>query len=338
MSDAHSILVTGGAGYVGSVLVPKLLDEGHRVKVMDLFIYGDDVFQNYTSHPNLELIKGDIRDEDIVRRGVADTDTVIHLACISNDPSCDLDPELTKSINFDAFLPLMKLSKDSGVGRFVFASSASVYGISDEPKVTEDHPRIPVTDYTKYKALCEDVIADEQSAKFDTVVIRPATICGYSPRLRLDLTVNILSNHAYNKGEITVFGGKQYRPNIHIDDITDLYVQLVDEPAERISGKTFNAGYQNNTVMDIATAVKGVVETEHPEKHPLSLITTPSDDVRSYRITSEKIAKELQFTPKHTIEDAVSDLCGAFSSGKITDSLVDSKYYNINTMKEIGLR
>lgn len=338
MSNAHSILVTGGAGYVGSALVPKLLEQGHRVKVMDLFIYGEDVFGNYASHPNLQRIKGDIRDDDIVRLGVANCDTVIHLACISNDPSCDLDPELTKSINFDAFLPLMKLSKDGGVGRFVFASSASVYGISDQPNVTEDHPRIPVTDYNKYKALCEDVIADEQSDKFETVVIRPATICGYSPRLRLDLTVNILSNHAYNKGQITVFGGKQYRPNIHIDDITDLYVQLVNEPAERISGKTFNAGYQNNTVMDIASAVKDVVETEHPEKYPLSVLTTPSDDVRSYRITSEKIANELQFTPKRTIEDAVSDLCGAFASGKVANSLDASKYYNINTMKEIGLQ
>lgn len=337
MQNAPKILLTGGAGYVGAVLVPKLLDQGYSVRVLDLFLYGDGVFGSYGNHPRLEQIKGDIRDTELVRNSARGCDTVIHFACISNDPSCDLDPRLTKSINLDAFRPLVRDCKDVGVQRFIFASSASVYGISDQPNVTEDHPRLPVTDYNRYKADCEDILDEEQAHDFATVVIRPATVCGYSPRLRLDLTVNILTNHAVNKGLITVFGGSQYRPNIHIQDLTDLYVRLVDEPTQRISGKTFNVSYENRTVQEIAETVKGVVETAIPNRPSLPIEVTESNDVRSYRLTSEKIARELEFLPTRSVEYAVQELCCAFNAGQIPDPLTDRRYYNINMMTEIGL-
>ena len=236
-ASRRRILVTGGAGYVGAVLVPKLLAKGHHVRVLDLYLYGEDVLDGCKPNERLEEVRGDIRDREPAGSCLRDRDTVIHLACISNDPSCDLDPRMTKSINYDAFLPLVRQSKAAGVERFVFASSSSVYGVSDEPNVSEEHPLVPISDYNRYKAMCEDVLAEEQSPSFATVIIRPATVCGYSPRLRLDLTVNILTNHAVNKGQITVFGGDQYRPNIHIEDLTDLYGDLVDMPARAIAGE-----------------------------------------------------------------------------------------------------
>jgi len=338
MQHSQKILLTGGAGYVGAVLVPKLLDQGYSVRVLDLFLYGDGIFGDHGNHPNLERIKGDIRDIDLVRKSAWGCDTVIHFACISNDPSCDLDPSLTKSINLDAFRPLVRACKDAGAQRFVFASSASVYGISDQPNVTEDHPRLPVTDYNRYKADCEDILDEEQAHDFTTVIIRPATVCGYSPRLRLDLTVNILTNHAVNKGLITVFGGSQYRPNIHIQDLTDLYVRLVDEPTQKISGKVFNVSYENRTIQEIAETVKEVVETVVPNRPTLPIEVTKSDDVRSYRLTSDKIARDLEFLPSRSIEYAVQELCSAFNAGRIPDSLTDRRYFNINMMKEIGMR
>ncbi len=338
MATPKRILVTGGAGYVGAILVPKLLEKGFNVRVLDLYIYGEHVLAPYKANPRLEQVKGDIRNAEVVRQRLRGIDVVIHLACISNDPSCDLDPALTKSINYDAFIPLVKTCKDAGVERFIFASSSSVYGLSDAPDVKEDHPRVPVSDYNRYKAKCEDLLAQEDTKRFPWVVIRPATICGYSPRLRLDLTVNILTNHAFNKGEITVFGGSQYRPNLHIQDVTDLYVRLVDEPLSRIAGKTYNAGYQNHTVREIAEMVKRVVETQYPIKAPLPIVATKSDDVRSYRISCEKIERELGFKPKHTIEDAARELCVAFSDGRVPDPLTSSRYYNITTMKGIGLK
>jgi nucleoside-diphosphate-sugar epimerase len=338
MTIPRRILVTGGAGYIGAVLVPKLLAKGYHVRVLDLYLYGERVFDAFSADQHLEQIKGDIRDTRLLLSSVRGCDTVIHLACISNDPSCDLDPELSKSINYEAFIPLVRFCKENDVRRFVFASSSSVYGINDQPDVTEDHPRIPITAYNRYKAMCEDVLENEQPPNLAAIIIRPATVCGYSPRLRLDLTVNILSNHAFNKGQITVFGGRQYRPNLHIQDMTDLYVQLVEEPMDRIAGKVFNVGYQNRAVGEIAETVKQIIEREYPEKAPIPIVTTTSDDIRSYRISSEKIARELGFTPRRTIEDAVRELCGAFVAGKVPNPMTDSLYYNISRMKEMGLK
>lgn len=328
MDRTKNVLITGGAGYVGCILVPKLLAKGYHVKVIDLYIFGEHVLDEVKDHPNLEQIKGDIRDRKLLEEEIPGTDALIHLACISNDPSYELNPQLGKSINYDAFVQLVEISKQCAVKRFIYASSSSVYGIKEEENVIEDLPLEPLTDYSKYKALCEEVLLKEQSPEFTTCVIRPATVCGYSPRMRLDLTVNILTNLAVHTGRITVFGGQQKRPNIHIEDMTDLYVQLLEFPDSMIAGKIFNAGYENHTVMEIAQMVRKVVG-----KQGVEIVTTPTNDNRSYHISSEKIRRELGFKSKHTIEDAIRDLHKAFKEGKIPNSMEDIRYYNIKTMK-----
>jgi nucleoside-diphosphate-sugar epimerase len=329
----ETVYITGGAGYVGSALVPKLLKRGYRVRVLDLFLYGENVFDEIKNHPHLETIKGDLRDVELLDRTIAGCDAVIHLACISNDPSFELNPELGKSINYDAFRPLVRISQKHGVKRFIYASSSSVYGVKTTANVTEDLSLEPLTDYSKYKALCEKILAEERRPGFTTVTIRPATVCGYSPRMRLDLTVNILTNLAINQGKITVFGGAQKRPNIHITDMADLYALLLEAPDARIDGKIYNAGYENHTVAEIANMVQEVVGREKVE-----IVTSPTNDHRSYHISSEKIKRELDFVPKHTIVEAVQDLKAAFAAGKLPNSLTDPKYYNIKTMQMVNLR
>ena len=326
----RSVLVTGGAGYVGSVLVPKLLDAGHEVTVLDLFIYGDTL-AGVAKHPDLRQVRGDLRNPDVVRDALAGCDSVIHLACISNDPSFELDPGLGKSINHDAFLPLVRAAKASGVERFIYASSSSVYGIKQDDEVTEDLELEPLTDYSRFKALCERELLVERAPGFAVLVLRPATVCGYSPRLRLDLTVNILTNHAINNGRIKVFGGSQKRPNIHIADMTDLYLHCLAVPAEAIDGGIFNAGYENRPVMEIAEMVQGVVGGV-----PIEVV--PSDDLRSYHVNSDKIRRELGFHPAHTIERAICDLRDAFEAGDVPDPMDDPRYYNIKRMQELHLQ
>jgi len=327
MSGAKTVLVTGGAGYVGSVLAPKLLAAGHRVKVLDLYIFGDDVLASVKGHPRLEEIKADLRDRAVLERSLPGCDAVIHLACISNDPSFELDPNLGKSINYDAFLDLVDVSKKSGVKRFIYASSSSVYGIKDEENVTEDLPLQPLTDYSKYKAMCEEVLLAERRPGFVTLILRPATVCGYGPRLRLDLSVNILTNLAFHNRKITVFGGEQRRPNLHIEDMTDLYIQCLGYADEKIDGKTFNAGYQNLRIREIAEIVRAEVGDD------VQIVTSPTNDLRSYHISSDKVLRELGWGPKHTIQDAVRDLVKAFKAGKVPNAMTDPRYYNIKTMQ-----
>lgn len=333
-AQLKTVLVTGGAGYVGAVLLPKLLDRGYRVRVLDLFLFGADVLPK---HPALEPIKGDIRDEALLRTVLPGSDAVIHLACISNDPSFELDPGLSKSINYDAFEPLVAISKRSRVRRFIYASTSSVYGVSDKENVTEDHPLVPLTDYNRYKGMCEPILARYQSDDFTTLTIRPATICGYSPRQRLDLTVNILTNLAVNNRQITIFGGSQKRPNLHIEDMTDLYVELLGLPAAMIAGKTFNAGYENHPVAELGRMVHSTVLREMPHLAPIEVTTSPTNDLRSYHISSQKIARELGWKPKRTIEDAVVDLCRAFREGKLPNALTDTKYFNVRTIQAAKL-
>ena len=332
MTAFTQVLVTGGAGYVGGVLVPKLLEHGYRVRVLDLYLYGTEVLNGVKGHPGLEQIRGDIRDRAVVERAMRGTDAVIHLACISNDPSFELDPDLGRSINYDAFLPLVDAARDAGVRRFIYASSSSVYGIKNEPNVTEELPLQPLTDYSKYKAMCEDVLLARRAPGFETVIFRPATVCGYSPRLRLDLTVNILTNHAVHTRTIKVFGGQQMRPNIHIEDMTDLYVQALAWPAAKVDGAIYNAGYENHRVLEIADTVRGVVGAD------VRIVTTPTDDNRSYHISSEKIKRTLGFEPRHTIADAARDLVRAVGEGKVPDAMSAERYYNIKLMQRVKLR
>jgi nucleoside-diphosphate-sugar epimerase len=328
-----NVLVTGGAGYCGSLLVPQLLAEGYNVTVYDLLYFGDSFLPK--DNPRLKVVPGDIRDVAKLTSVLQNQDVVLSLACISNDASFELDESLSTTINLDAFEPMVVAAKKAGVKRFVYASSSSVYGVSDKPNVTEDHPLVPLTLYNKYKGMCEPLLLKHTDDHFVGVIFRPATVCGYAPRLRLDLSVNILTNHAVTNNKITVFGGSQLRPNLHVQDYADLCKLLLVAPTEKIANQIFNCGYQNMSIMEIAHMVKKVVEQEFPQKAPIDIVTTPTDDNRSYHINSDKIKKTLGFTPKHTIEEAVRDLCRAFRDGKIPNSFSDDRFYNVRTLKKL---
>jgi nucleoside-diphosphate-sugar epimerase len=310
------------------MLVPRLLDLGHSVTVFDLMLYGDDVID---AHQRLKMIKADVRDQIALEGTIPGHDTVIHLACISNDPSFELDPSLGRSINLDSFRPLVRISRAAGVKRFIYASSSSVYGVKDHPNVTEEMSLEPLTDYSQFKADCEEILAEYQAPDFTTVTIRPATVCGYSRRQRLDVVVNILSNLAYHNRKISVFGGKQLRPNIHISDMVDAYVALLDAPDEKIAGQIFNAGYENQSVEELAVLVREVMGED------VELIQTPTDDNRSYHISSARIRDVLGFVPRHSIRDAVVDMKRAFDNGLLPNSLTDERYFNIKRMQSAKL-
>ena len=329
----RTVLVTGGAGYVGSLLVPQLLGLGYRVSALDAMYFGDHFLPR--SDANLRVVKADIRDTARLGEEFRGVEAVIHLACISNDASFELDEKLSTSINLDAFEPMVLAARRAGVKRFIYCSSSSVYGVSESPDVTEDHPLVPLTLYNKYKGMCEPLLWKHQSKAFVCVTIRPATLCGYAPRQRLDLSVNILTNHAINAGKITVFGGAQKRPNLHVQDMVDLYQLLLEVPDQRIAGQTFNAGFQNLSIMAIAQIVKRVVQEEFPEKGEIPIVTTPTDDIRSYHVNSDKIRRVLGFEPKRNIEDAVRDLCKAFRQGRLPNSLQDTFYFNVRRLKEL---
>ena len=322
------IFITGGAGYVGAVLTPYLLKLGYSVTVIDLMMYGDVLEQ----HKNLRIVKGDIRNEELLKKETKNHDTLIHLACISNDPSFELNPSLGKAINLDAFIPLVKIAKENSIKRFIYASSSSVYGIKKEKNVNEEMSLEPLTDYSKFKADCEKILLKNKTEKFTPIVIRPATVCGYSPRQRLDVVVNILTNLAYHKREITVFGGEQLRPNIHIFDMVRAYECLVKAKDELVSGKIFNAGYENQTVNHLASLVKEVVGDDVAINH------LETNDNRSYHISSKKIEKELGFKTVKTIKDAINDLKNAFDKKELVNTLLDEKLFNIKKMKNIKLK
>ena len=332
MDKPLKIFITGGAGYVGSVLVPKLLLVGHQVIVFDLFIYGEHVFNGCSTSENLRTIKGDIRNQNLLKKAIQGCDVVIHLACISNDPSFELNPKLGRSINLDAFRPLVEISKGAGVKRFIYASSSSVYGIKDEPDVHEGMSLEPLTDYSRFKAECEIVLNEYNSNDFTTVTLRPATVCGYSPRQRLDVVVNIFTNLAYHNREITVYGGKQLRPNINIQDMADVYMLLLKAPKEKIFGEIFNVGCENYSVLQLAKIIREVVGQD------VVLNTTPTNDNRSYHISSEKIKNILGFSSKYSIKEAVFELKKAFEKNLLPDSLGDQRYFNIKRMQSLNLQ
>ncbi len=331
------VLVIGGGGYCGSVVVPQLLKSGWQVTVFDmLHWYGSEHLP--TQDPNLRILQGDVRDTAKVAAACEGQEAVLHLACISNDASFELDERLSTTVNLDSFEPAVVAAKQAGVRRFVFASSSSVYGVSDSPNVTEEHPLVPLTLYNKYKGMCEPLLFKHTDDTFIGVVFRPATVCGYAPRQRLDLSVNILTNHAVNKGRITVFGGSQLRPNLHVRDYADLCEVLLNAPEEKIANQVFNCGSENMSIMDIAKAVKKIVEDEFPDKGSIPIEVTTSDDLRSYHINSDKIKQTLGFAPKYTVEDAVRGLCQAFRDGKLPNSFDDDRYFNVRTMKAIGVK
>ena len=336
MTSGHltRVLVTGGAGYVGHVLTPRLLDAGYHVTVYDALFFGCRL----PNHPHLRVIRGDIRDAASFAAACAGQDALLHLACISNDASFELDERLSTSINYDCFEPMVEAARRAGVRRFVYCSSSSVYGVSDAADVTEDHPLVPITLYNKFKGLCEPILLSRKSDEFTAVVLRPATVCGYSPRMRLDLSVNILTNHAVNRREILVFGGTQMRPNLHIDDMADAYLLMLAAPHDAIQGQVFNIGFQNHAMADLAGLVRTTVEEAVPDGPPIRIVTTPSDDRRSYHVNADKIRRVLGFAPRRTIADAVRDLTRAFQNSLLPDSFDDDRYYNVRTLKAHGVR
>ena len=323
------IFITGGAGYVGSRLVPKLLSLGYQVTVLDLMIYGGDVLDE---HKNLSKIKGDIRDIKKLEEYLPGHDILIHLACISNDPSFELNPTLGKSINLDAFEPLVKMSLKSKINQFIYASSSSVYGIKKEKNVTEDMSLEPLTDYSKLKGDCEKILNKYSSDDFITTTIRPSTVCGYAKRQRLDLVVNILTNHAFHNREIKVFGGTQLRPNVHIEDMVDSYLAVINADPKKINGEIFNVGFKNQSVNELAEDVLNIVGND------VKIIKTKSDDNRSYHVSSEKIKEILNFETKYTVKNAVSDLKNAFEKKLITNTFEDELFFNIKRMNSLKLQ
>jgi len=326
------VLITGGAGYVGSSLVPYLLKKGYVINVLDTFWFWDSVDEyrkrlGIQNNKNLICIKGDLRNKEDVEKSLKDCDSVIHLACVSNDPSSDLNAQYTHSVNYDGSINLIDLSKNNNIKRFIYASSSSVYGIKDEPNVTEDLLLEPLTQYSKLKVEIEHYLMYKLSNDFKGVIVRPSTVCGYSPRQRLDVVVNILTNYAVNKGEIKVFGGDQLRPNIHIKDMVRLYELLLEFPIDKLHKKTYNAGYENLKVIEIAKLVKEVIGD-------VDIETVPTNDHRSYHVCSEKIKQELGFVNKYSVKDAIVDLKNAFKRGLILD-FGDDKYYNVKRMNKI---
>tara|TARA_A100001015_G_scaffold316340_1_gene430379 strand:- start:445 stop:1431 length:987 start_codon:yes stop_codon:yes gene_type:complete len=326
---SHKILITGGAGYVGSKLVPKLLELNHTVTVLDLMIYGEDVLDD---NINLKKIKGDIRDNQLLKKIIPGHDIVIHLACISNDPSFELNPVLGKSINLDAFQPLVELSRKNKVNKFIYASSSSVYGIKKEKNVTEDMKLEPLTDYSKFKAECEKILNNYKSDDFITTTIRPSTVCGFAKRQRLDLVVNILTNHAFHNRSIKVFGGDQLRPNVHIDDMVDSYLAIISASSDKINGEIFNVGYKNQTVKELAYEVKSIIGDD------VKIDQSSSNDNRSYHVSSKKIENILGFKTKYTVKDAVLDLKNAFEKKFLINTFDNEFFFNIKRMNNINLR
>ncbi len=332
MKQKQRVLVTGGAGYVGSVLVPWLVQQGYPVTVLDTFWFWNslDEYKNVLGiehNENLRLIQGDLRSKVNVLQALQDVKSVIHLACISNDPSSDLNPEFTHSVNYDGSLNMIDLAKKKKVKRFIYASSSSVYGVKSEPKVTEELSLEPLTQYSKLKIEIEHYLLHKLEGSFKGVIIRPSTVCGYSPRQRLDLVVNILTNLAVNKGKIKVMGGNQLRPNIHMKDMVRLYELLLEVPINKINRKIYNAGYENLSVMQIAQLVQKVVGN-------VAIEVEETNDLRSYQVCSDKIKEEIGFTVEYTVEDAIRDLKEAFMQSKI-ESIDDEKYVNMKRMKTI---
>ena len=306
------ILVTGGCGYKGHVLVPKLLAKGYEVIALDLQWFGNYLLP----HKNLKVVKGDVR--NISSIPIEGVDCIIHLSSIANDPCGDLNPQLTWEVSALATMQLADQARRLGIKRFIYASSGSVYGVKDELQVTEELELKPISEYNKTKMVGERVLL---SYKNDMVVqiVRPATVCGFSPRMRLDVSVNLLTMQALSKGKITVFGGDQVRPNIHIDDITDLYLHLIDNP--EITG-IYNAGFENISIMDIAKMV-----TQHI---PVEISVTPSNDPRSYRINSDKLLAT-GFQPKKNVNDAIREIIAKYQAGELKDA---DHHYNLRWMEQ----
>ena len=324
-----NILITGAGGHVGSELVRYLIKKNqHKIIAYDLFIFEKNIFDDI-DNKNLKIIQGDIRNTDLLNNSLQNVDCVIHLACISNDPSFDLNPNLGKSINYDCFPKIINVCKSNNVRKFIYASSSSVYGVSKESNVDENSPKNPLTDYSKYKLMCEDILLNEINNDFRAIIIRPATVCGFSKRLRLDLVVNIFASHAYFNKEINIFGGTQLRPNINIQDMVRAYNAILELDFRKYNGSIYNCGYENLSLNKISELVVNSFN------EPIDIKIIPTIDNRSYHISSKKIKNEINFYPKFSIYDAVQDLLKNFKY--LQNPFETEKYFNIKLMQSLKL-
>ena len=320
-------MIVGGGGYVGTELTKKLIDLNYNVGVYDLFLYG-----NFLTNRKCKIFKGDVRDIDNLKIAIRGYDTIIHLACISNDPSFELNRNLSKSINYDCFEPLIKISKDEGIKKFIFASSSSVYGIKKEKDVHEDLELKPLTDYSKFKVKCEDIVHKYSSSDFTTTILRPSTVNGYSERQRLDVVVNIMTNIGFHTKKIKVFGGSQLRPNIFMGDMIDAYILLIQAENKMIQGEVFNVGDENISVSDIAKKTAKILSNNS------EITYENTDDLRSYHVSSDRIKKKLGFVSKYSIDDGIKSLIHAFENKLITNTLDKQNYYNLKTLQNINFK
>lgn len=325
----NRIFIIGGGGYVGSSLTRSLLNKNYFVTIFDLFIYGEKYIEK---HKNLKLIHGDIRDISHLKKSIINHDIVVHLACISNDPSFELNPKLGKSINYDCFGPFLDILDETSIKHLIYASSSSVYGLKREKNVVEDSKLEPLTDYSLFKKKCEELLIKKNSKKFNYTILRPATVCGHSPRQRFDVVVNILTNIGFHKRELIVHGGNQLRPNIHIKDMVRAYELLITTNSNKIHKKIYNVGSQNISVNDIAQKVKRILGED------LVITKEKTNDNRSYHISSKKIFDELNFICKYDINDAISDLKDAFERKLFLNPLENDDYFNIKKMQSIKIK
>ena len=330
MVKLNKIFITGGAGYVGSRIVPFFLQNNYEVCVYDNMYFGSD---HLKQHENLTLVKGDVRDTKKVEDHCKGYDIFLHLACISNDASFELNEELSKTINYDCFEPMVLAAKKSGIKRFIYASSSSVYGVSEEKDVKEDHKLVPLTLYNKFKGMCEPQLLKHTDENFTGVIFRPATVYGCSNRMRFDLSVNILTNHVIKNKKILVFGGSQLRPNLHIEDYCDAVKLLCETDKNIIKNEIFNVGYQNLSILEIAKKVKKIVESKFENIKNIEIELQESNDIRSYHINSDKISNLLKFKPERTLEYGIAEICDAFKNGLYQDSFDNLNYYNVKKIK-----
>jgi len=311
-----NIMVLGGCGYVGTELSKALLSEGHCITVIDIMWFG-----NYLpDHKNLKVIREDVR--NIGKIQMDNIDVVIHLANVANDPCSELNSKLSWEVNVLAAMQIVEQAIHNKVKQFIYASSGSVYGIKYEPEVTEELTLVPISDYNKTKMISERVLMSYKD-EICIQIIRPATVCGYSPRMRLDLSVNMLTMQALTSGKITVLGGSQTRPNIHLKDMIRVYLHFLKN-GTKLSG-VYNAGFENISIIDIANKITEYI--------PAKIIVSESNDPRSYRLCSNKLSST-GFKPKYCVDNAVQEIIEQFKSGKLKD---EDNYYNIKTMKKLGL-
>ncbi|MEM4360248.1 MAG: SDR family oxidoreductase [Candidatus Bilamarchaeaceae archaeon] len=325
-----NVLVTGGAGYVGSVLVTKLLQLNYYVRTLDIYYFGYRSLSHLRGHLYFDELLGDIRDEPLVVNATSEIDCIIHLACISNDPSFDLDPSLGKSINYDAFLMLFSIIKARGVKLIIFASTSSVYGIKYSELVDEECRPNPLTDYSKFKYYCERILLTSSTDKLYSIIVRSATVCGYSPRMRLDLVPNLFINQACARSELLICGGYQFRPLIHINDITDLYISLLSTSWKNLSGKILNVGYINFSVEDLAEVIISQISYCYVDVKKVD-----TSDIRSYRLCSNYIKSVLNWSARFTLNQSIYQLKDKINSNLFVNTSNDINYYNIKRMSVI---